>query len=174
LADGVGHWCLGLHAPPFVPVIDHYTPRATLAHSIMDGSAWRENPDGTFSRSDHHLRLPGGLSALDLYAMGLIPPEQVPDTFLLRDLKDLGGNRYSGKRVTVRIEDIIDAMGSRAPASAQEQKEYRLGVYLVHEPGRGADAKMMARAGQISADVVDFFNRATGGRMSIIPSVQRK
>lgn len=169
LHDANGHWRPELHAPPFVPVIDHYTPRAPLAHSIMNGAAWRENPDGTFSRSDHHLRLPGGFSALDLYAMGVIPPEQVPDTFLLRDVEDLGGNRYQANKVTVRIEDIIAAMGPREPPSVNEQKEYRLGVYVVHEPGREADAKLVSRAGELASAVADFFNRATGGRLTLIP-----
>ncbi|HEX3149279.1 MAG TPA: hypothetical protein VHR66_14490 [Gemmataceae bacterium] len=172
LYDEHGHWRPELHAPPFVAVIDLYTPRPVPAFSIMNGSAWRENPDGTFSKSNHHLRLPGGLSALDLYAMGILPPEKVPDMFLLRDLK--GGDRVQATKVTVRIEDIIAAMGPREPSSAKEQKEYRLGVYLLHEPGREADAKMMSRAGELAAAVADFFNRATGGRMSIRPTGQGK
>lgn len=174
LADEVGHWREGLHAPPLFPVIDHYTPRANLAHSIMNGAAWRENPDGTFGKSDHHLRLPGGLSALDLYAMGVIPAGQVPDTFLLRDLKDLGGNRYQATKVTVRIEDVVAAMGSRVPPSSREQKEYRLGVYLLPEPGREADPRMVSRAGELGAAAADFFKRASGGRMSIIPPTRRR
>jgi hypothetical protein len=172
LADRFGHWRTGLHAPPWIPVADRYAPRAPLAHSIMDGAAWRENADGTFSKSGHHLRFPGGLSALDLYAMGVIPAEQVPDTFLLRDLKDLGGNRYQATRVTVRIEDVIAAMGPREPPSSRERKEYCLGVYLVHEPGREANARMVSRAGRLSAAVADFFHRATGGRMRLRPPDQ--
>lgn len=173
LADGVGHWLEGLHTPALIPVISHYMPTVPLGRSVMDGFVWHENRDGTYSKVDSRWGAPGGFSGLDLYAMGAIPESQVPDTFILRDLKRVGDNRYQGTKAIVRIKDVIAAMGPRIPLSTEEQKQFQLGVYLVHESGRGADPRMLLRAREFSAAVADFYKRATDGRISLIPSQSR-
>jgi von Hippel-Lindau disease tumor suppressor protein len=170
LADSLHHWLDNLNTAAFVPVLDHYLTPAGPGNSIMGGADWVENADGTFLKTGHPWGMPGGFSALDLYAMGLLPPEEVPDTFLLQDLKQVGVNRYRGTKVPVRIQDILPAMGPRNPASAQAQNEFRMAVYLVHEPGRAADPAMVARAGQVALAAADFFESATGGRMKIVYS----
>jgi hypothetical protein len=164
------HWLESLHTPAYVPLGDRYLEGEPLGHSIMAGSLWLENPDGSFSKGETFGEVPGGLSALDLYVMGLLPPEQVPDTFILQDLRPVGPNRYRATKVPIRIQEIIAAMGPRVPSSAQAQKEFRLTLYLVHEPGRGPDPAMLARANGVALAVADFFDRATGGRMKILPS----
>lgn len=54
----------------------------------MGGNVWVDNGDGTFTRKEDGYPLPTGLSALDLYVMGMIPPTEVPDTFLLTDVQE--------------------------------------------------------------------------------------
>ncbi len=62
-----------------------------------------------------------GFSALDLYVMGLIEPEEVPDTFLIARPQLRSGQEVWGEKVPVRIQDIIAVSGPRDP-----------GVHRVH------------------------------------------
>ena len=160
------HWSESLNAPAFFPVGSAYSEDPLLEESIMGGSAWQDNGDGTFSK------LPGnptvrGLSALDLYLMGLLAPEEVPDTFILRDLVRLEGDRYSATKVPVRIEDIIAAHGPRIPSHETSQKKFVLGVYMLHEPGRPPDPDLLARAQAFSEAIPRYFDLATDGRMRV-------
>jgi hypothetical protein len=170
LADKAPHWLEGLNTPVVFPVASKYTSASERAFSVMGGAAWKENEDGTFSRFQHPFGVPGGYSALDLYIMGLTPPDQVPATFLLKDLKDLGNNRYSANKVTVRIQDIVAAMGPRLPAYGDSQKEFAMRFYLLHPPGREADAVMLARTIQLARGLREFYEAASGGRIRVRPS----
>jgi hypothetical protein len=170
LADGSGHWLEGLNTVSLAPMASHYLDRASLGNSIMGGTAWRQNTDGTFSKSDYPSGVPGGYSAIDLYVMGLLPPEKVPETFLIADLKDLGNNRFSGTKVPVRIADITAVMGPRLPSAAQAQKTFRMTFYLVHEPNREVNTETLAKARKLSAAASDFFMQASGGEMRVVPT----
>ena len=97
-------------------------------------------------------------------------PEQVPDTFLLNNLKDVGGHRYTATKALVRIDDVVTAMGPRVPASSQAQKSFSLAIYVLHEPGRTVDPKMHRRAGRIGTALVKYYQRATGGRLQVVAS----
>jgi hypothetical protein len=170
LEDKAPHWLEGLNSPVVFPVASRYTPASEQGYSIMGGAAWKENGDGTFSRFQHPFAVPGGYSALDLYVMGLTPPAQVPDTFLLKDLKDLGNNRYSAAKVAVRVQDIVAAMGPRLPAYNDSQKEFAMRFYLMHTPGREADSAMLARTIRLARGLKEFYEAASGGRMKVRPS----
>ena len=168
--DGV-HWSEWLHAPAVFPVWPGFAGSAYTGASINGGGVWTDNGDGTFTRADDAGNLPSGLSALDLYAMGMIPAEEVPETFILRNLP-AGAEPHGTVRATkvpVRIEDVIAAVGPRAPAAAASQKEFRLGVYLLHD-GPTPRPDMVAKARRVSAVIADYFERATDGRMRVIPS----
>jgi hypothetical protein len=52
---------------------------------------------------------------LDLHAMGMIGPEEVPDAFLIRNPKQIDRDLVSGQKVPVRIADVIGASGQRVP-----------------------------------------------------------
>ncbi|MCH8828356.1 MAG: hypothetical protein IID45_02130 [Planctomycetes bacterium] len=167
LADSKGHWLEGLNTASYARVSHRYQKNPAAERSLMGGSAWIENSDGTYSKSGHVSMMPAGFSALDLYAMGLLAPRQVPDTFLLENLKKAGLNRYRGDKVPVRIEDVIAAMGPRVPSSKTSKKHFTMAVYLVHPKGRPVDEKMLNRAGGLATAVMDFFLRATAGRMTV-------
>ena len=139
-------------------------------HSVNSGAVWTDNGNGTFTRQDDDTALARGLSALDLYAMGMIPPEEVPDTFLLQvaeGTKAWGTVRAT--KVPVRIEDVIAAMGPRTPAADESRKEFRLGVYVLHD-GRTPRPALLQKARGISAAVAEYFFRATDGRMLVVPN----
>lgn len=170
LTDNVGHWREGLDTAALFPVWDMFLNRQQAGGSVMGGYSWKQNPDGTFSPSLYPFQVPGGYSALDLYIMGMLPADKVPPTTLLEDLKDLGSNRFQGTNVPVRIEDVLKVMGQRRPASADAQKVFRMTFYLAHEPGRDADPAMLERAQQLSAIVANYFPKATGGAMKVVPA----
>src|SRR6185369_9474249 len=82
---GPTHWARGLHAPVAFPY-----QRPTEA-SAMGGGVWQDNFDGTYTQLDDDYYVPAtGWSYLDLYLMGLIGPQEVPDFFILRNLVRTG------------------------------------------------------------------------------------
>ncbi len=171
LTNGGVHWNIYLHTPVAYPVWPGYSTEPYPEDSLMGGNVWKDNGDGTFTRQSARV-WPSGLSALDLYVMGMIPPNEVPETFILRDVQET--DRWDTVRATkvpVRIEDIVAAMGPRVPAADVSQKEFRLGVYLLHEDGRPPRADLLERAQAITAAIPEYFAAATGGRMRVVPTV---
>ena len=165
------HWNDYLNAPAVHPVWPEFTDTARVESSIMGGRVWQDNGDGTFSRVNPGTVLPTGLSALDLYVMGIIPASEVPDTFILRDVEETSTrDTVRATKVPVRIEDIVAAMGPRIPSADTELKDFRLGIYLLHEENRPPTAESVQRAGSISAAVIDYFDRTTDGRMRVVPA----
>ena len=99
LTDDGNHWSDWLHAPVVYPVWPSFSSQRYLEISIQGGGIWMDNGDGTFTRQDNNWPpLANGLSALDLYALGMIPPEEVPDTFILRPAEETCGPRERGLR----------------------------------------------------------------------------
>jgi hypothetical protein len=170
LTSDVGHWLEALDTTTLFPISDMFLDHKVIGGSIMGGHSWHENADHTYSASDLSFLIPAGFSGLDLYVMGLLPPEKVPPTFILEDFKNLEWNKFQGTSRRVEIKDIVAAMGERKPPSADAQKVFRMKFYVAHEPGHEADPAMMERARKFSAVVADFFSRASGGAMQIIPS----
>ena len=164
------HWSPYLHAPALHPVRSEYANVPYTESSVMGYDVWQDNGDGTFTRTSDSHPLATGLSALDLYVMGMISASEVPDTFILRDVQDTGDWRtVRATKVPVRISDIVAAMGARQPSAAESQKEFRLGVYLLHEPGRPVREDMLERAQGISEAISEYFDHATAGRMRVVP-----
>jgi hypothetical protein len=87
-------------------------------------------------------------------------PGEVKETFLLKDLKDLGNNRYSASKVPIRIQGIIAAMGPRLPAYVDAQKEFAMRFYLLHEPGREPDPTILARTVLLAQGAVVLSTKA--------------
>ena len=164
LGDGCRcHWSNWLHAPVVHPVWRDFADQPYPEASTMGGALWLDHGDGTFTWQGAGSWKATGLSALDLYVMGMIPPEEVGPTFLLRDVVETGTRgRYRATKVPVRIEDIVAAMGPRVPASSEQRRVFRLGVYLLHEGDRAPRADLLSRSRSIKDAVVRYFARATG------------
>jgi hypothetical protein len=71
----------------------------------------------------------------------------------------------------VRIDDIVAAMGPRVPAADASRKEFRLGVYLLHEDGRPPRTDLVQRAQAVTTATAEYFAAATGGRMRVVPTL---
>ena len=162
--DNAGHWREWLHVPSRYPVWAAFSDQPHLTRSVMGGGIWQDNGDGTFTRQHTSSPRARGLSDLDLYAMGMISPEEVRPTFLLRDAVESGTwGVFRATKVPVRIEDIVAAMGPRVPSASEERKVFRLGVYLLHEDGRPPRAEWLERAHGLTEAVANYFALATGG-----------
>ena len=164
------HWSEWLHVPERYPVWSGFANEPYSTGSVMGGGVWQDNGDGTFTKQDTGYPRAMGLSDLDLYAMGMIPPEEVRPTFLLSDAVETGTRGvFRATKVPVRIEDIVAAMGPRVPAASEQRRVFRLGVYLLHEDGRAPRAEWLARAQSLTKDVVNYFTLATGGGAEYFP-----
>ena len=162
------HWSEWLHVPERYPIWSGFADEPYATGSIMGGGVWQDNGDGTFTKLDTGYPRAMGLSDLDLYAMGMIPPEEVRPTFLLRDAVETATRGvFRATKVPVRIEDIVAALGPRVPSASEERKVFRLGVYLLHEDGRPPRAEWLQRAHNLTEDVVNYFALATGGRPAV-------
>ncbi len=135
------HWREELHAPAAFP----WRPEHPGPMSIMGGTHWIENSNGTFTPQRGYFE--GGPSWLDLYAMGLAAASEVPDMFILRNPEPVREGEWwgphTGDREWVSIEQVIAAEGPRKPSARNAQKNFNTGfVYLV-APGETPDNEML-------------------------------
>ncbi len=163
------HWSEWLHLPAAFPVASRFSSQPYPESSLMGGHSFREEADGALTVEEKPHLAPAGFSWLDLYAMGLARPEEVPDTFLLTDLEALGMGRVTGRKVPVTLEQIVNALGPRSPSAAEAQREFTLSIYLLHR-GKTPDAAAVQRADAIARALAAFFDAATGSRMRLVPA----
>ncbi len=127
------HWNDWLHAPVVHPVWQMFSDLQYPESSSMGGYQFEQRSDGSFKRIHAPWPNPNGLSALDLYAMGVLPPENVPDTFLLTHTKEAGQEIFTGEKIPIRIDDIVKASGVRMPPAESAPREFTLGLYVLHD-----------------------------------------
>jgi hypothetical protein len=178
LSGGDDHWSSFLNTPSMVSVWQMFSDKPYSEKSQMEGFVYQELPNGNFRRVPNPWNLPTGFSALDLYAMGMIAPDAVPDTFLIANAQQVGPNVFRGSKVPVRIQNVIAANGERRPGVGESQKEFAIGIYLLHPGNRAVYADKMRQAEGIEKMLIEYFHVATGGRMQLVASrpkiLQRK
>jgi hypothetical protein len=142
--------------------------------SVMEGNDVEALGGGAFRTAGAVQRY----SRLDQYAMGLIPPEQVPPFFYVeaptnvvpgrdRESSPESGVTFNGTRRDVLIADVIAAMGDREPSSATAPKAWRQAwIYLVRR-GSPAGADELSRIERWRTAWEAFFLQATEGRMRL-------
>jgi len=164
---GPTHWARGLQAPVAFPYA-----RATEA-SIMGGGVWQDNFDGTFTQLDDDYYVPAtGWSYLDLYLMGLVKPEEVPDFFILRNLKPAGKDAnghpiFKAERTKVTIQDVIAAEGPREPGVDKSQRQFNTGMVMVVEHGKKPSRELQERTEGIRQQWIKYWPITTGRRASM-------
>ena len=165
---GPTHWAAGVHLPAAFPYGRSYEA------DIMGGSTWQENPDGTFTQLDRDFYNPAkGWSWFGLYLMGLASPEEVKPFFMLRNLQRTGrtdaeGRRiYRGDKIVITIDNVIAAMGPRAPAFDVAQKEFNTGILVITEPGKPPTDVLLRNANGIAQKWIDYWTTTTGGRSTM-------
>jgi hypothetical protein len=115
---------------------------------------------------------------LELYVMGLIPPEEVPPIHVLEGIDLTDPERITARSVrTVTIEDIIAAEGGvRIPLAGEAQTAFNLGFIIVseEEPNEAAYAffsllsrSLMTTEPPGELDDLAPFLWATGGRATL-------
>lgn len=104
--------------------------------SVMEGNAWRDNGDGTWTT----IAAGAGFSQLDNYLWGFLLPQQVTDPMyaLVNPIPNVGdsqlpaiGLTLAATRRNVTIANITAANGVRNPSAATSQKTYRMAWILV-------------------------------------------
>lgn len=164
---GPVHWARGLQAPAAFPY------RRPTEASIMGGSVWQDNLDGTYTQLDDDYYVPAtGWSYLDLYLMGLISAAEVPDFFILRNPvpagKDANGHPiFKADRTKVTIQEVIAAEGPRMPGVDKSQRQFNTGMVIVVRHGEKPSRELVERAEGIRSQWIDYFSITTGHRASM-------
>jgi hypothetical protein len=161
------HWSDFLDTRSMFSVWKMFSDTPYSEKSQMEGYVFEQLADGTFRRVPRPWNLPTGFSGLDLYVMGLIGAGEVPDSFLIHNPQRVRDNIFRGDKVVVRIQDVIAASGERVPGVRDSQKEFTVGMYLLHEGGREAYAEKVRQAEGIEKTLIEYFRVATGGRMRL-------
>ena len=174
LSQWGGHWSDYLHSP--VPI----NLSGQEESSTMGGWNWVDNGDGTFTRYSSRL-LASGFSYLDLYLMGLIPPENVPDFFIVDKenmkfvgLDDDGKALFRLDKLDVTIEDVIAANGPRFPTYLESPKDFNMAFTYVRPYGEPIDQQKLATLRGVRDAFFDHWCNVTGGLSTIYSEVTDK
>lgn len=158
-------------------------------NSALEGNDWNANPDGTFSTFTNASRMT--FSDLDLYLMGVVPPEQVPPFFVIRDpdtgnLRDERGGRINrasppelsgeiktirGRREDVNINSIIAAEGPRLPDHLTSQKVWRMATVFITRSESNLSAATLQRVETLIDEWEDLFEEGTREEMNLITNL---
>ena len=163
------HWAWNLHAPA---AFRWHAEKTTLS-SIMGGDYWIDYGNGTFKSAG----LGDGFSWLDLYAMGLADADEVPDMFILNNVKRVNdpnlGFVYTGEKEIVSIDQIVAAEGPRVPGPAHSQKVFNAGFVYLLEPGQTPSGDLLDLHLTYKYRVFEYWSHITGRRSQITTVVPR-
>ena len=119
---------------------DHWSFLFDSGGSVLYGNRWQDNKNGTFTSTTPQGQMKF-YSPLDLYLMGMISPDKVPPMLLIYN-PSIDSTRLPEARVTIngtprtiKIEDIIAAVGPRVPDAAGSQKSFKTGFIFITQPG---------------------------------------
>jgi hypothetical protein len=162
-----------LNASLLDPNESHWGAKFLKGGSCMGGEGrqwyeWEKNSDGSFRTrlfdpdSSHW-----GYCPLDLYLMGMFAPSEVPPFSYIENLQHApvaeNDDRYSGRPVELRVEDIIRANGPRQPHAAYSQRSFRLGcIVLTKDLDEGK--KLAKKLEKYRVAVAEQFREATRSR----------
>jgi hypothetical protein len=162
------HWNPLLATPAVYPVSHLFSDTPYPEESVMGGMRVQKSSDGaSLEGRTAPWGAATGLSALDLYVMGLIGPEEVPETLLIMGASTGENGARGGVDVPVRIADIIAANGPQNPPARSAQRRFRLGIYLLFEDGREPHPEKIEQARGIESALIRYFSAATNGRMEV-------
>ena len=131
--------------------------------------------DGTFTATSGWSTDGGGFSWLDLYLMGLATPDEVPDMFILRNLRRQGVctaqewecerfGPFAADKEIVTVEQIVSALGPRKPPAARARKVFDIGFVYFLLPGQEPDPELLWEHTEYRDQVLDHWIYVTGGR----------
>ncbi len=163
--------------------LSHWSYFLNSEASLLEGNRIIDHGSGEFRFET--VDTVEGFSSWDLYLMGLLPPQEVADTFFVRnpDIEDalfspahepLAGVFFNGERVDISIEDIVDAHGQRIPNASIAQQNFRYAFLLAHREGSPPAAESLAKMERFRAAFDDFFDEMTGRRGNAETALQQE
>jgi hypothetical protein len=161
--SGATHWPAGVSTPTPFPF------SRPVEASIMGGTNWKDNGDGTFTQLANGTMNPAsGFSYLELYLMGFLPASKVPDFFILRNQQNVGRtpegqNIVKAEKVTITINDVIAHNGPRVPSFENSPKAYNTAIVAVTLHGRQPTPAMLTQLEGIAAAWKGYWSKVTGG-----------
>lgn len=132
--------------------------------SEMEGNHLREDGGDRFTSIAATERY----SPLDLYAMGLIPPGDVPPFYYVdgctdREAPPQIGATLQGRRVDVTIDQIIAAEGARVPAANKAPHSFNMAFIIVGAPGQFPSDESIAKVDRFRTAWEPHFVQITDG-----------
>ncbi len=138
--------------------------------SVLLGSEWRDNGNGTFTAVESRRRY----SPLDLYLMGFMEPEEVPPFQLLKpgsgvtytstDVPPPAGTTIPATPATLEMENLLATLVQRTPTAAESQRDLRAAFILLVPTGQTATAAQLAHVESVRAAWENQFFLLTRGR----------
>lgn len=143
--------------------------------SVMGGSTWTDNANGTFTSPAFSNFT---FSWLDLYLMGLADKSEVPPFYYISESSPKLGDAYypppsqafSGKRNDVTMQQVLDAMGERKPAYPETQRHFNVLFVLLTTPDRAVSQDEIDSVASYRKLLEERFSLATAGRASVTTS----
>ncbi len=143
--------------------------------SVMEGNDIEDLGGGSFRTTAAVQRY----SALDLYAMGLLPESAVPPFFYVDSPTNMSSTRtresapqvgvtFNGTRRDVLIADVTTLHGRRSPSSNDSSKTHRQAFIYIVSAGRTADTGQIGKLDRIRREWEGFFSQATDRRMQAV------
>jgi hypothetical protein len=119
-----------------------------------------------------------GYSPLDLYLMGLVPPDEVPATFYVarpsiedslfnRAHEPLAGVLFDGERKDLTIGMVRAANGRRIPDHTVSQKAFRYAFILLTKEGETARPADIEKLERLRVAFENYVEGITGGRADV-------
>lgn len=172
LAPQAGHPAQYVHTPAA------FRLAGAADSSAMGGAYFTDNRNGTFTSA--RTRNNVGYSWHELYLMGLAAPEEVTPWFYIANSSPRLGPEYyplpnrtfRGTRRDVRIDQLLAAMGPRFPAYPDTQRQFRVLYVLMTDAARDVTADELAFLSGLQQDLRNDFATVTGGRASVLTSIE--
>lgn len=144
----------------------HWSFLMDTSASVEYGHKWEETEPGLFTA----VGAKRFYSPLDLYLMGLLPAEDVPDFFYIdspdADPNDLPalGTQVTGTKVPVSVDQIIEAEGERIPSYENAQKRFDFSFILLTRPDDAIDSETFTGALLLKQNFSERFALLTRGK----------
>lgn len=159
-------------------IVSHWSFYFDSDASPLLGNEILDNGDGTFLTVGG----PRRYSDLDLYLMGLLPPEAVSDFFYVTnvpnpistDSKPRGGYTFRGDRVNVGLDQVIAVEGPRIPSSADSQRHFRVAFVLLTADAAPPRPEALRKLQRIRRRFMEHFPEITRGEATLATAIHPK
>ena len=151
----------------------HWSYFVHTGGSPMEGNAWIDNGDGSFTTDP---TVSGDFSDLDLYLMGMLPAEQVAPFFVIDPIESFGRGPASnpdhfalepesttilGDRIDVTVSDIIASEGPVSPGPGEAPTSFRLLTLVVAGPEEVLSERNVQRIRALQSEFVTYWSEGT-------------